>query len=84
MYTLMLTDMKSIFDDRDYLTYSDLILKKKIQFGWLYQRLKSMLFEFFNHCLFDELRLENKFWNFLQMFVKIFALFLLIIYNITV
>ena len=38
-YTLMLIDMKSIFDDRDYLTYSDLIflliLKKKIQFEWL-------------------------------------------------
>ena len=46
-YTLMLIDMKSIFDDRDYFTYSDLILKKKIQFGWLYQRLKSMLFEIF-------------------------------------
>ena len=50
-YTLMLTDMKSIFDDRDYLTYSDLIflliLKKKIQFEWL--KLE---------------RLENKFCNF--------------------
>ena len=32
-YTLMLTDMKSIFDDRDYLTYSDLILKKKFSLG---------------------------------------------------
>ena len=70
----MLTDMKSIFDDRDYLTYNDLILKIKIQFGWLYQRLKSMLFEIFQSQMTLE-RLENKFCNFLQMFVKIFALF---------
>ena len=70
----MLTDMKSIFDDRDYLTYNDLILKIKIQFGWLYQRLKSMLFEIFQSQMTLE-RLENKYCHFLQMFVKIFALF---------
>ena len=84
-YTLMLIDMKSIFDDRDYLTYNDLILKKKIQFGWLYQRLKSMLFEIFQSQMTLE-RLENRtnIAIFCRCLSKFLHFFLLIICNITV